>query len=46
MVDMVVENASAVRKLDTELYTLHSQGAEAVSILLVFYRRAVLVCLN
>jgi hypothetical protein len=31
MVEMAVDNSNAAPKLNTELYSLHSQGAEAVS---------------
>ena len=32
MVEMVEDDISTVARLNTELYNLHSQGAEAVSI--------------
>lgn len=34
MVEMAVDDRSAAPKLNTELYSLHSQGAEAVSVFL------------
>jgi hypothetical protein len=46
MVDMVVDAARVAPKLETGLYSLHSQGAEAVSLFLqVFFCFEFFACL-